>query len=146
MVLLLGMGLTSLFSGYTNLLTSTNLKLATQARNTAEAGVNEAIYRLSRQEGQPGAIIVPDPPTDPNWQVQIRPTGAPSSTQVASIQDASDWGDYADNTPPVILRFKKDADGKVIFYDPQVDSPPCNNPPFCAIQLPAASIPSNARP
>src|SRR5262249_32024393 len=84
------MGLTSLFSGYTNLLTSTNLKIATKARNTAEAGINEAIYRLSRQEGQPGAIT-PDL-SNPNWQVQILPTGTPSSTQVASIQNASDWG------------------------------------------------------
>ncbi len=69
MMLLLGMGLTSLFSGYTNLLTSTNLKFATQARNMAEAGVNEAIYRLSRQEGQPGSIV-PDL-TNPNWKVEI---------------------------------------------------------------------------
>lgn len=145
MVLLLGMGLTSLFSGYTNLLTSTNLKSATQARNIAEAGINEAIYRLSRQETRAEAIV-PDL-TKPNWQVEILPTGAPtSSTQVASIQDASDWEDYAANTPPVILRYKKDAAGKVIFYDPNVDSPPCNNPPFCAIQVPAASIPNNARP
>ena len=91
MLLLLGMGLTSLFSGYTNLLTSTNLKLATRAANTAEAAVNEAIYRLSRQEGKPGAIAPDLTQTfwnDPNWQMQILPTGTPtSSTQVASIQD-----------------------------------------------------------
>jgi len=55
MVVLLGIGLTSLFSAYTNLLGSTNLKLATQARNTADTGINEALYRLSRQEGHPGA-------------------------------------------------------------------------------------------
>src|SRR5712691_4344826 len=77
MVLLLGMGLTSLFSGYTNLLMSTNLKLATQARNTAEAGVNEALYRLSRQEGQPGDIV-PDL-SNPNWQVEIDFTSGDSN-------------------------------------------------------------------
>jgi hypothetical protein len=132
MMLLLGMGLTSLFSGYTNLLTSTNLKLATQARDTAEAGINEAIYRLSRQEGKPGAIA-PDL-TNPNWQVQILPTGTPtSSIQVASIQDASDWGDYAADTPPVTLRYKKDTDGNVIFYNRSIPAP---NPPFLTIALP----------
>jgi hypothetical protein len=132
MVLLLGMGLTSLFSGYTNLLTSTNLKLATQARNTTEAGINEAMYRLSRQEGQPGAIT-PNL-NDPNWQVQVLPTGTPtSSTQVASIQPASDWGDYAHDTPPVTLRYKKDASGNVIFYNRSIPAP---NPPFLTLALP----------
>lgn len=144
MCLLLGVGSTSLFSGYTNLLASTNLKLATRAANTAEAAVNEAIYRLSRQEGKPG-VIVSD--LTPDWQVQILPSGTPtSSAQVASIQKTGDWGDYAADTPPVTLQYKKDANGKVIFYDPNIDSPPCNNPPFCTIQLPAASIPNNARP
>ncbi len=69
MMLLLSMGLTSLFSGYTNLLTSTNLKNATQARNTAETGINEALYRLSRQEEQPGAIT--PALRDPDRQVEI---------------------------------------------------------------------------
>src|SRR5216684_35383 len=92
MMLLLGMGLTSLFSGYTNLLTSTNLKLATQARNTAESGVNEAVYRLSRQEGQAGAIA-PDL-NNPNWQVEIDFTSGDSNASdgtVSTIQLSGDW-------------------------------------------------------
>src|SRR6266849_6817040 len=107
MVLLLGMGLTSLFSGYTNLLTSTNLKLATQARNTAEAGVNEALYRLSRQEVQLGAIV-PDL-TNPNWQVEIDFTSGDSNASDGTVSTIQLSGDWPAEHPahPVTIRFKK---------------------------------------
>ena len=85
MTLLMGVGSAALFSGYTNLQTSTNLRLGTRARATAEAAVNEALYRLSRQEGKPGAIA-PDL-TTADWQMQILSHGTASSpTQVATIQ------------------------------------------------------------
>ena len=142
-VLLMGVGSTALFSGYTNMLTSTNLRLATRARATAESGINEALYRLSRQEGQPGAIALDL--IDPDWEVQIMPDGSSSAgppIQVATIQDGSDWGAYANNTPPVTLRYKKDAADNVIFYDRTL------NPPFRTdiAMGPGVTIPDTAHP
>ncbi len=138
MTLLMGVGSAALFSGYTNLQTSTNLRLGTRARATAEAAVNEALYRLSRQEGKPGAIA-PDL-TTANWQMQILSHGtANSPTQVATIQATGDWP-HAASTPPVVVRYKKDASGSVIFYDRT------RNPSLFPIALPAASIPDTAHP
>src|SRR5712692_5388280 len=134
MVLLLGMGLTSLFSGYTNLLTSTNLKITTQARNTAEAGVNEALYRLSRQEGQSGAIV-PDL-SNPNWQEEIDFTSGDSNASdgtVSTIQPTADWPDEHP-AHPVTIHFKKPDPAQpnnVLFYDYT------QNPPFRTITLPS---------
>ena len=114
MTLLMGVGSAALFSGYTNLQTSTNLRLGTRARATAEAAVNEALYRLSRQEGKPGAIA-PDL-TTANWQVQILSHGtANSPTQVATIQNVSDWP-HAASTPSVVVQYKKDASGNTVRY------------------------------
>jgi hypothetical protein len=137
------MGLTSLFSGYTNLLTSTNLKLATHARNTAEAGINEALYRLSRQEGQPGALT-PNL-NDPNWQVEIAFTsgdGNASDGVVSTIQAAADWPEQRP-AHPVTLRFKKPDSTQpsaVLFYDRS------QTPPFRTITLPSVTIPNTAFP
>src|SRR5215831_9272690 len=109
MVLLLGIGLTSLFSGYTNLLTSTNLELSTVARNRAESAVNEAMYRLSRQEGQPGAIV-PDL-SKADWQVEIdfsQGDSDASDRAVSTLQPVADWPDEHERpSPPLILRFRK---------------------------------------
>jgi len=146
MVVLLGMGLTSLFSAYTNLLVSTNLRLSTNARDRADTAVNEALYRLSRQEGQPGAIT-PDL-SDPNWQVEIDFTSDDSNTAdgtVSTIQAGGDWPD-SDVTPshPVTIRFRKaDPTGnpnRVLFYNRTV------TPPFQEYDLPSTSIPADARP
>ena len=143
MMLLLGMGLTSLFSGYTNLLTSTNLKLATQARNTAEAGVNEALYRLSRQEGQSGAIVLDL--TNPNWEVEIDFTSGDSNASdgtVSTIEPTADWPDEHPSHP-VTMRFKKPdptQPNNVLFYDR------AQNPLFSTIALPSANIPDTAHP
>ena len=138
MTLLMGVGSAALFSGYTNLQTSTNLRLGSRARATAEAAINEALYRLSRQEGKPGAIA-PDL-TTANWQMQILSHGtANSPTQVATIQATGDWP-HAASTPPVVVRYKKDASGSVIFYDRT------RNPSLFPIALPAASIPDTAHP
>src|SRR5713101_6059841 len=147
MVLLLGMGLTSLFSGYTNLLTSTNLKITTQARNTAEAGVNEALYRLSRQEGQPGAIV-PDL-SNPNWQEEIDFTSGDSNASdgtVSTIQPTADWPDEHPSHP-VTIRFKKPVPAqpnKVLFCDYSQ-----NPPAFITFTYPATTanpLPANAHP
>ena len=141
MVLLMGMGSISLFSGYMHLITATNLKFATRAHVTAEAAVNEALYRLSRQETQLGAIA-PNL-TDPNWQVEIMPDGSSSPPgQVATIQTVSDWP-YAVDTPPVVLQYKRNPPGSnsVVFYD-RTRTPP---PPFTTIALPGA-IPNTAQP
>lgn len=142
MVLLMGMGSISLFSGYTNLITSTNLKFASRAHATAEAAVNEALYRLSRQETQLGAIA-PNL-TDPNWQVEIMPDGSSNPpAQVATIQNVSDWP-HAVDTPPVVLQYKRNPPGSnsVVFYD-RTRTPPLT--PFTTIALPGA-IPNTAHP
>lgn len=139
MVLLMGMGSISLFSGYTHLVTSTNLKFTTRARATAEAAVNEALYRLSRQETQPEAIALDL--TDPNWQVEIMPDGSSNPpAQVATIQDASDWP-YAADTPPVMLQYKRNppSSNNIVFYDRT------RTPPFITIALPGA-VPNTAHP
>lgn len=143
MVLLMGMGSISLFSGYTNLITSTNLKFASRAHTTAEAAVNEALYRLSRQETQLGAIA-PNL-TDPNWQVEIMPDGSSNPpAQVATIQNVSDWP-HAVDTPPVMLQYKRNPPGSnsVVFYD-RASTPPS----FITRALPAlpGAIPNTAHP
>jgi hypothetical protein len=146
MMLLMGMGLTSLFSGYTNLFTSINLKNATQARNTAEAEINEAIYRLSRQEGQPGAIV-PDL-NNPDWQVEIDFTSGDSNASDGTVSTLQPMADWPDERPPhsVAMRFKKPNSAHsndVLFYDR------AQNPPFRTITLPATGanpIPDTARP
>src|SRR5215470_5505909 len=56
-------------SGQTNLLVATNLKAATQARENAETNVHEAIYRLSRPDTDPDAIV--PVLTNPDWRVGI---------------------------------------------------------------------------
>jgi hypothetical protein len=45
--LLMGVSAIATFGGYTNLLTSTNLRLAARAQAQAETNVNEALYRLA---------------------------------------------------------------------------------------------------
>src|SRR5207249_11526712 len=69
MALLLGISAMALFSGRANLMTSENFEAATQAAVSAESVVNEALYRLSRQELGADAIV-PDL-TNAAWQVQI---------------------------------------------------------------------------
>jgi len=143
MIVLMGMGLTSLFSGYTNLLTSTNLKFATQARNTAEAGINEALYRLSRQEGQHGAIA-PDL-SNPNWQVEIDFTSGDSNASDGAVSTVQLSEDLPEEHPAHLasIHFKKPDPAQpnaVLFYDSS------HNPPFSTITLPSANIPSTAYP
>src|SRR5215470_10342803 len=67
--ILLGLSAMALFSGRANLLSSENFAASTRAAISAESAVDEAVYRLSRQETAADAII-PDT-TNANWQVQI---------------------------------------------------------------------------
>lgn len=152
MVVLMGIGLSSQFAGHTNLLTSTNLKMAAKATLTAETGVNEALYRLSRQEGQPGAIApdLTDPFwNDPDWQVEIDFTSGdtdPTDGDVSTLLPSQDWPDQRP-AEPVIMRYKKPdptgAPNDVVFHD--ATGLPS---PFVTITLPAAAnvIPLNAKP
>jgi hypothetical protein len=144
MTLLLGVGATALYSGYTNFQISTNLKLASQAKAQAEANVNEAIYRLSRQETDADAVA-PDL-TDPTWQVEINFSSGDTDASdgvISTIQDASDWPEYVPDDP-VIARFKRPdavaAPNDVLFYDPQ------QNPKFVTYTLPNIAIPASAHP
>jgi len=141
--LLMGIGSTALFSGYTNLLTSTNLRIATQARARAEAGVNEALYRLSRQETD-SAVIVPDL-TDPTWKVEIDFTSGDNNASdgiVSTIQPSADWPEDIPDKP-VIVQFKRpdstNSPSQVLFYDRT------QNPQFMTYTLPG-TVPDTAHP
>src|SRR5258706_9026317 len=97
MALLLGISAMALFSGRANLMTSENFEAATQAAVSAESVVNEALYRLSRQELGADAIV-PDL-TNADWQVQILAHGTASPpSSILSLQSA-DWV-HARDTPP----------------------------------------------
>lgn len=142
--LLMGVGSTALFSGYTSQLTSTNLRIAARARTHAETGINEALYRLSRQETDPVAIV-PDL-SDSNWRVTIDFTNDDNNFadgRISTILATADWPAHTADDP-VVVRFKKPdpvgSPNDVLFYDRT------QSPPFRTITLPAANIPNTARP
>lgn len=144
MTLLMGVGATAIYSGYTNLQTSTNLKIASRAKAQAEANVNEAIYRLSRQETNVDAIV-PNL-TNAAWQMEINFISGDtdgSDGTLSTIQASTDWPSHVPDEP-VIVRFKRpDLDGNptgVLFYDPQ------QNPQFVTYTLPNAALPASAHP
>lgn len=140
-VVLVSMGLSTTFSGFTNLTVAVNHKKAANASSSAKAGVNEALYRLSRQIGQPGAITIDMDDAfwnDPNREIQIAFTTGDddiSDGTLSILQAASDWpsGQALD---PIVIRYKKPNPGnpnEVLFYDRT--SP---TPPFRTYTLPAA--------
>src|ERR1043166_470711 len=95
--ILLGISAMALFSGRANLLTSENFAASARAAISAESAVNEAVYRLSRQETAADAIV-PDT-SSASWQVQILPSGSASPpSSILSLQSA-DWA-HASDTPP----------------------------------------------
>lgn len=139
-VVLVSMGLSTTFSGFTNLTVAVNHKKAANASSSAKAGVNEALYRLSRQIGQPGAITIDMDKAfwnDPDREIQIAFTTGDtdiSDGTVSTLQAASDWpsGQALD---PIVIRYKKPNPGnpsQVLFYDRTID------PPFRTYTLPAA--------
>lgn len=131
MVLLMGIAAIGSYSGYTNLLTSTNLRLATKARATAETNIDEAVYRLSLPPGTNG-VITPDLST-PNWSIGIAFSSTPGSGKVASIQASGDWPATAYQAgSTTTLQYKKDANGNVIFYNRAIST----SPPFLKVTLP----------
>lgn len=135
LVLLMGVAALGNYSGYTNLLTSTNLRLAARARATAEANINEALCRLATAEGKVGALVLDR--NDPDWQVEIRYTTGDTSAGdgvVSTLQNTEDWpAVYDPAIAAVTLQYKKDEAGKVIFYNRHVPAP---NPPFISLSLP----------
>jgi hypothetical protein len=142
MVVLMGVSTIATYSGYTNLVTSTNLRLASRARAHAEANVSEALYRLATRPGEIGAII-PDL-EDPDWQLAINFTTGDTDAAdhvVSTIQDPDDWPEHQ---PPqaVTLQYKKqDANCtencQLVFHNRAIPPP---NPPFAAFQLPIAEL------
>ena len=122
MTLLMGVGATAIYSGYTNLQTSTNLRIASRAKAQAEANVNEAIFRLSRQETDPDAIT--EDLTDPTWQVEIDFTSGDTNASdgtLSTLQASTDWPEHVPDDP-VIVRFKRPDiaahPNRVLFSDP----------------------------
>src|SRR4029077_11162875 len=67
MFILVGVGGLAALAGYTNLITATNLRAVGGARASADANVNEALYRLSLPDTDPLAIV--PVVTDPNWHL-----------------------------------------------------------------------------
>lgn len=141
MMLLAGISASALYSSYLNSVTTTNLKMATRAQAAAEAGVNEALYRLSWQEGQPGALA-PDLTqafwNDPNLQIQINFTSGDNTFtdgNVSTIIPSADWPTHIP-PQPVVIRYKKPnpaTPNVVLLYDRTVTPTP-----FTTSTLPAA--------
>lgn len=123
-------------SGWTNLLTAANLRAAAGAKASAENAINEALYRLSLPSHDP-AVILPDL-TDPEWTLDIVYTtndADPSDGAISTIQHPNDWPPNHDvSVPTATLRFKRDDDGDVIFYNRAVAP---GNPPFLTVGLPS---------
>ena len=122
-------------SGYTNLLTASNLRAAAGAKADAENGINEAIYRLSLPPTDPSAIrpVL----TDPDWTLSIFYTSGdtdPSDETISTIMNPLDWPpDHDIEVPAATMQFKKNDDGDIIFYDRSVTP---GNPPFIEVGLP----------
>ena len=140
-VALVSMGLSTTFSGFTNLSVAVNQKKTAAATSNAKAGVNEALYRLSRQIGQPGAITIDLEDAfwnDPNREIQITFTSGDNNISdgtVSTLQASSDWPS-GQTLDPIVIRYKKPNPGnnnQVLFYDRTI------NPPFRTYTLPAAA-------
>ncbi len=135
MFILVGVGGLAALAGYTNLITATNLRAVGGAHASADANVNEALYRLSLPDTDPLAIV--PVVTDPNWHLDIRYTHAdtdPSDNTLSTIQDSHQWPQgYDPAVPAAHLSFKKNAAGTVVFFNRDIQSPAS---PFMSVALP----------
>lgn len=119
-----------------------NQRQRTTALHAAEAGLNEAMHRLSQAQGTMAnvggqqvdiAIYDPATPPDPNWRAQIflrAPNSAPviagSSFTTGTIQNPAEYLEYSDPNDPaeaLLIQHKlRDFDGdgvnEVAYYDP----------------------------
>jgi len=122
-------------SGYTNLLTASNLRAAAGAKADAENGINEAIYRLSLPPADPASIV--PVLTDPDWELSIVYTSGdtdPSDEMISTIMNPLHWpADHDIEVPAATLRFKRNEAGEIIFYNRSVTP---GNPPFMEVGLP----------
>lgn len=122
-------------SGYTNLLTASNLRAAAGAKADAENGINEAIYRLSLPPTDPAAIV--PVLTDPDWTLSVFYTTGdtdPSDEAISTIMNPLDWpDDHSIEVPAATLEFKKNEAGEIVFYNRAVAP---GNPPFMEVGLP----------
>ena len=122
-------------SGYTNILTASNLRAAAGAKADAENGINEAIYRLSLPPTDPSAIV--PVLTDPDWTLSVYYTTGdddPDDESISTIMSMADWpADHGVDVPAATLGFKKNDAGDIVFYNRAV-SP--GNPPFIEVGLP----------
>src|SRR5688572_28212617 len=95
-------------SGYTNILTASNLRAAAGAKADAENGINEAIYRLSLPPTDPSAIV--PVLTDPDWTLSVYYTTGdddPDDESISTIMSMADWPvDHGVDVPAATLRFK----------------------------------------
>ncbi len=131
-----GVAAVAALAGYTNVRTATNLRAAARARANAETSIYEALYRLSIPDTSPAAIV--PTLTDPDWNLAVHFTFGDTDASdgvVSTILDPVDWSPYHDAAvPAVTLEFKRDADGRTIFYNRALPDPAQS---FLPVALPA---------
>lgn len=145
LMMLLGlaaMGMTAVMIGSNDAVVAGGQRQRAAALHSAEAGLAEAMHRMSQPPGTLAnvggddidiSIFDPSDPPDPDWTARIfgtSPGAAPGSNDGAfhtgTIQPAGDYIDYAHPSDPEnaitiehkLRDFDGDGNGDVVFYDP----------------------------
>ncbi|MDO8723937.1 MAG: pilus assembly PilX N-terminal domain-containing protein, partial [Syntrophales bacterium] len=158
-VVLMLLGTTAVMTSTTDMKISANYKTSNQAFYIAEAGIQEALFRISlvndgtKTIAEWGSQVNPsvngvtnayigDPSAggyDPNWQVKIYFVEVlPASPDTATLLPKADWPNM--NYDGVTIRHEKESDigvdlngdgdtNDLVFYDPSVGKNATNSPP-----------------
>ena len=158
-VVLLLLGTTAVMTSTTDMKISSNYKTSNQAFYVAEAGIQEALFRISlvndgtktiaewgsqvSVNGVTNAYIGDPSPGgyDPNWQVKIyfvEDAATLTSPHTATLLPKANWPNM--NYDEVTIRHEKESDigvdingdgdkDDLVFYDPSVDKNATNSPP-----------------
>ena len=146
LIMLMGLaaiGMAAVWIGSTDLVVAGGQRQRVSALHTAEAGIAEAMHRMSQRPGTlvpvggtnvDIAIFDPSDPPDPNWTARIfntspdaAPAAAdPSTFHTGTVQPAGAYLDYAHATEAdqaIVIQHKLrdfNADGvlDVVYYDP----------------------------
>lgn len=150
------LGTTAVMTSTTDMKISTNYKTGNQAFYAAEAGIQEALFRISlvndgtktiaewgsqvSVNGVTNAYIGDPSPGgyDPNWRVKIYFVEVPASPDTATLLPKASWPNM--NYDGVVIRHEKESDmgvdlngdgdtNDLVFYDPSVGKNATNSPP-----------------
>jgi hypothetical protein len=150
------LGITAVVLTTTDLKIGSNYRASEQAFYTAEAGVQEALFRISlvndctKTIAQGGSQVsvngvtnayIGDPSSggyDPNWQVKIYFVEDAATPDTATLLPKADWPNM--NYDEVTIRHEKESDigidinadgdtDDLVFYDPSVGKNATNSPP-----------------